>query len=166
MKRLLCALLLGVGLTQAQTPSPLTFYVHDTSGATPDTPLNSSYAFANTPQGSSKPLVIKAVNTSASTIYWVQAFVSNAANSTVGNGNFSITGQIIDQVLAPSGSLLFTINFSPTSTGAITGYLRATYQIQQAGCSFTSGANPCPSGTVNASTLTGERHQSSTATEL
>ena len=79
MKRLLCALLLGVGLTQAQTPSPLTFYVHDTSGATPDTPLNSSYAFANTPQGSSTPLVIKAVNTSASTIYWVQAFVSNAA---------------------------------------------------------------------------------------
>ena len=155
MKRLLCALLLGVGLTQAQTPSPLTFYVHDTSGATPDTPLNSSYAFANTPQGSSTPLVIKAVNTSASTIYWVQAFVSNAANSTVGNGNFSITGQIVDQVLAPSGSLLFTINFSPTSTGAITGYLRATYQIQQAGCSFTSGANPCPSGTVNASTLTG-----------
>ena len=155
MKRLLCALLLGVGLTQAQTPSPLTFYVHDTSGATPDTPLNSSYAFANTPQGSSTPLVIKAVNTSAGTIYWVQAFVSNAANSTVGNGNFSITGQIIDQVLAPSGSLLFTINFSPTSTGAITGYLRATYQIQQAGCSFTSGANPCPSGTVNASTLTG-----------
>jgi len=154
MKRLLCALLLGAGLASAQT-SPLTFYIHDTSGATPDKPLNSSYAFANTPQGSSTPLVIRAVNSSASTIYWVQAFVSNAANSTVANGNFSITGQVIDQVLAPSGSLLFTVNFAPTIAGATTGYLRATYQIQQGTCSFTSGTNPCPSGTTNASTLTG-----------
>jgi hypothetical protein len=94
------------------------------------------------------------VNSSASTIYWVQAFVPNAANSTVANGNFSITGQVIDQVLAPSGSLLFTLNFAPTVAGTTTGYLRATYQIQQPGCSFTNGANPCPSGTATAATLT------------
>jgi hypothetical protein len=154
MKRILVALLLGVGLASAQT-SPLTFYIHDTSGAAPDVPLSSSYSFANTPQGSSTPLVIRAVNSSASTIYWVQSFVSNAANSTVANGNFSVTGQVIDQVLAPSGSLVFTVNFTPTMAGATTGYLRATYQIQQGTCSFTSGTNPCPSGTVNASTLTG-----------
>jgi hypothetical protein len=155
MKRLLCALLLGAGLIHAQTTSPLTFYVHDTSGATPDKLLDSSYAFANTPQGSSTPLVIRAVNSSASTVYWALAFVSNAANSNVPNGNFSVTGQVIDQVLAPSGSLLFTVNFAPAAAGITTGYLRATYQIQQSGCSFTSGTNPCPSGTTNASTLTG-----------
>jgi hypothetical protein len=47
------------------------------------------------------------------------------------------------------------VNFAPTIAGATTGYLRATYQIQQGTCSFTSGTNPCPSGTANASTLTG-----------
>jgi hypothetical protein len=156
MKRLLCALLLGAGLIQAQPSSPFTFYIHDTSGTTPDKPLNPSYAFANTPEGSSTPVVIRAVNSSANTVYWVQAFVSNAANSAVTNANFSVTGQVIDQVLAPSGSLLFTVNFAPTIAGATTGYLRATYQIQQPlGCSFTSGTNPCQSGTVSVSTLTG-----------
>ncbi len=155
MKQLLCALLLGTGLAHAQTSSPLTFYIHDTSGAAPDVPLSSSYSFANTPQGSSTPLVIRAVNSSTSTVYWVQAFVSNAAGSNVPNANFSVTGQVIDQVLAPSSSLLFTINFAPAAVGVTTGYLRATYQTQQGTCSFTSGTNPCPSGTINASTLTG-----------
>jgi hypothetical protein len=155
MKQLLCALLLGVGLIQAQTSSPLTFYIHDTSGVTPDKLLDPSYAFANTPQGSSTPLVIRAVNSSTSPVYWVQAFVSNTANSTVANANFSVTGQVIDQVLAPSSSLLFSINFAPVAAGVTAGYLRATYQIQQGTCGFTSGTNPCPSGTVNASTLTG-----------
>jgi len=56
--------------------------------------------------------------------------------------------------VAPSGSLLFTVNFAPTVAGSTTGYLRATYQIQQPGCSFTSGVNPCPS-TVDTATLTG-----------
>jgi hypothetical protein len=154
MKRLLCALLLAAGLASAQT-SPLTFYIHDTSGAAPDVPLSSSYSFANTPQGSSTPLVIRAVNSSTSTVYWVQAFVSDTASSFTPNSNFSVTGQPIDQVLAPSGSLLFTANFAPTIAGSTTGYLRATYQIQQPGCIFTDGSKPCPSGTVNASTLTG-----------
>jgi hypothetical protein len=154
MKRLLCALLLGAGLTQAQTSSPLTFYIHDTSGTTPDTPLDSSYSFPNTPQGSSTPLVIMAVNSSASTIYFVQAFVSDAANSFAPNNNLSVTGQFVNKILAPSGSLPFTVNFAPTITGSTTGYLRATYQIQQPGCIFTDGSKPCPSGTVNASTLT------------
>ena len=57
-------------------------------------------------------------------------------------------------MLAPSGSLFFTVNFAPTVAGSTTGYLRATYQIQQPGCSFTSGANPCPS-IVDTATLTG-----------
>lgn len=155
MKRLVCALLLGVGLMYAQTSSPFTFYIHDTSGATPDKLLGSSYAFANTPQGSSTPLVIRAVNSSTSTAFWALGFVSNAASSNVPNANFSVTGQVVNQVLAPSGSLLFTINFAPSSAGVTTGYLRATYQVQQGTCSFTNGTNPCPSGTVNASTLTG-----------
>ncbi|HEY3454590.1 MAG TPA: hypothetical protein VGK64_08305 [Bryobacteraceae bacterium] len=154
MKRLLCALWLGAGLLQAQT-SPLTFYIHDTSGATPDTPLSSSYAFANTPAGSSTSIVIRAVNSSANTIYWVNAFVAESASSFVVNSNFSITGQFVNTPLAPSGSLLFTINFAPTTRGSTTGYLRATYQIQQGSCSFTSGTNPCPSSTATASTLTG-----------
>jgi len=156
VKRLLCALLLGGGLIQAQTSPPLTFYIHDTSGGTPDKLLDPSYAFANTSQGSSTPLVIRAVNSSTSPVYWVQAFVSNTANSTVANANFSVTGQVIDQVLAPSGSILFTVNFAPVVAGAAIGYLQATYQIQQpVGCSFTSGAKPCQSGTVSVSTLTG-----------
>jgi len=154
MKRLLCALWLGAGLLNAQ-PSPLTFYVHDTSGATPDTPLSSSYAFANTPAGSSTSIVIKAVNSSVNTIYWVNAFVADSASSFVVNNNFSITGQFVNTPLAPSNSLLFTINFAPTTLGTKTGYLRATYQVQQGSCSFTSGTNPCPSSTATVSTLTG-----------
>ena len=154
MKRLLCALWLGVGLLQAQT-SPLTFYVHDTRGVAPDTPLSSSYAFANTPAGSSTSIVIKAVNSSANTIYWVNAFLADSASSFVTNNNFSITGQFVNTPLAPSGFVLFTINFAPTTLGTTTGYLRATYQVQQGTCSFTSGSNPCPSGTATASTLTG-----------
>ena len=152
MKRLLCALWLGGGLLQAQT---LAFYVHDTRGVTPDTPLNSPYAFANTPAGSSTSIVIRAVNSSANTIYWVNAFVADAASSFTTNSNFSITGQVVSTPIAPSGSLLFTINFSPTTLGSTTGYLRATYQIQQGSCSFTSGTNPCPSSTATVSTLTG-----------
>jgi hypothetical protein len=155
MKRLLCALLLGAGLIQAQTSSPLTFYIHDTSGVTADTPLGSSYSFANTAQGSSTPLVIRAVNSSASTTFWVTGFVSAAAGSFTPNSNFSVTGQPIDQVLAPSSSFLFTVNFAPAIVGPTTGYLRATYQIQQSGCSFTNGANPCPSATLNVATLNG-----------
>ena len=154
MKRLLCALWLGAGLLQAQT-SPLTFYVHDTRGVAPDTPLSSSYAFANTPAGSSTSIVIKAVNSSANTIYWVNAFLADSASSFVTNNNFSITGQFVNTPLAPSGFVLFTINFAPTTLGTTTGYLRATYQVQQGTCSFTSGSNPCPSGTATASTLTG-----------
>jgi len=103
MKRLLCALWLGAGLLQAQT-SPLTFYVHDTRGVAPDTPLSSSYAFANTPAGSSTSIVIKAVNSSANTIYWVNAFLADSASSFVTNNNFSITGQFVNTRLRRQAS--------------------------------------------------------------
>jgi hypothetical protein len=95
------------------------------------------------------------VNSSANTVYWVNAFVADSASSFVVNNNFSITGQFVNTPLAPSGSIIFTINFAPTTLGAKTGYLRATYQVQQGSCSFTSGTHPCPSSTATASTLTG-----------
>jgi hypothetical protein len=154
MKLLLLSLLMAVG---AYAQSALTFYVHDTTGHTADTPFPSIYQLNSTPEGSGSPLVLKGINSSTNTIYLSTSYVSNTTGTTDLNPNFSLTGLSHDQPIPPGQSVVFTVNFVPIVTGLITGYLQVAYQIQQSGCSFnsTNPATACPSTISTVSTLTG-----------
>jgi len=156
MKRLLLAIALLAPLAASgQLASPFTFYVHDPTGATPDIPLPAAYQLTATPVGGSNSTVLRMVNSSQDTVYFVSALMSTGAASLAANPNFSVTGLFADETLAPSGDLLFTVNFTPSVVGSITGFLNIEFQIQQNGCSFTDSANPCPSGSANVSSMTG-----------
>jgi hypothetical protein len=138
-----------------QLTSPFTFYVHDTTGKLPDAVLPAAYQVPGTSVGGLSPTVLKMINTSANTIEFVLAAVSTGASSSAVNPNFSVTGQFQDLPLAPGGSVLFTVNFTPAATGVISGFLNVAFEIQQNGCSLSSSTNACPSNFVNISTLTG-----------
>lgn len=157
MNRRLClSLILLMGSAAcAQAASPFTLYVHDTTGTLPDTPLPSIYSLASTAVGGSSPTVIKMVNTSANDVYFATALVSTSATSSTTNTNFSVTGVFDDQLLVPGASVLYTINFAPTTTGVITGYLNLAYQVQTGGCVFSGSGTVCPANLTSASTLTG-----------
>jgi hypothetical protein len=155
MKSLLLSLLLATG-AYAQIPA-LTFYVHDTTGVTADTPLPAIYQLNSTPEGSGSPLVLKGINSSTNTIYLNASYVSNTAGTPDLNPNFSLTGLYSGLAMPPGGSVIFTVNFAPLVTGPLTGYLQVAYQIQQSGCTFnsTDPATACPSTISTVSTLTG-----------
>ncbi len=158
---LTAALVLSAG-AQTTTPAfPFTYYVHDTTGVTADYALPSIYQFASTPLGNGSHVVIKAVNTSSAPAFMGQVFVGTVSGSTVQNPNFSVTGLATSISVPVGGSLLFQINFIPTSTGAISAYLETTYQVQSGTCSFTS-TDPntqCPSGQTTNATLNGTSTQ-------
>jgi hypothetical protein len=155
MKSLLLSLLLATG-AYGQAPS-LTFYVHDTTGVTADTPLPAIYQLNSTPEGSGSPLVLKGINSSTNTIYLSASYVSNTAGTPDLNPNFSLTGLYSGLAMPPGGSVIFTVNFAPLVAGPLTGYLQVAYQIQQSGCTFnsTGPATACPSTISTISTLTG-----------
>ena len=111
-------------------------YIHDTTGTLPDTVLPPIYQLASTPVGGSTPLVLKMVNTSANNVNFVVALVSTSSTSTASNPNFSVTGLFQNEVLVPGASVLYTVNFAPTTAGSVTGYLNLEFQIQQNGCVF------------------------------
>jgi hypothetical protein len=152
---LLTLVLLAPIAVYGQVASPFSFYVHDTTGTTPDTPLPAAYQLAETPVGGSSPTVLKMVNSSQNTVFFVVAVMSVSTTSEVANPDFSVTGLFADYVLPPGGDLLFSVNFVPSVTGTLTGFLNVEFQISQSGCSFTSSVNACPSGLVNVSTMTG-----------
>ena len=135
MKSVLLSLLLA---TSAYAQSALTFYVHDTTGQTADTPLPAIYQLNSTAEGSSSPLVLKGINSSTNTIYLSTSYVSNTAGTTDLNPNFSLTALYAGLTMPPGGSVIFTVNFAPVVTGPLTGYLQVAYQIQQTGCTFNS----------------------------
>jgi hypothetical protein len=63
----------------------------------------------------------------------------------------------MNQILAPSASEYFNVNFTPSRTGQLLGYLQVTYVVQQNGCVFagaTSGTS-CNGFTDAVSTLEG-----------
>ncbi len=156
MKRLLLALALLTPIAAyCQVASPFTFFIHDTTGATPDTPLPAAYQLAETPVGGYSPTVLKMVNSSQNSVYFIVALMSVSATSQVANPDFSVTGLFADESLPPGGDVLFTVNFSPSVTGTLTGFLNVEFEIQQNGCSLTSSVNGCPSAWVNVSTMTG-----------
>ena len=156
MKSLLLVLCLVAG---AYAQSPLTFYIHDTTGKTADTPLPAIYQFNSTAAGSGSPLVLKGFNSSGATISLTTEYVSNTAGSTDNNSNFSVTGGFTGLTIPPGGSVIFSVNFVPVVTGPLVAYLQIQYQVQQPGCvlgTTPSGTTPiCPSSIAAISTLTG-----------
>lgn len=165
MKRLLSLLVLlaaaKLSATAATTPAfPFTFYIHDTTGVAADTPLSSIYQFAATPLGSNSNVVLKAINSSSAVAFIGAVSVTTTPTSGVLNTNFTV-GPGLQLGVPVGGSVLFTVNFSPTVTGVVTGYLQTSYQVQQSGCSFfsTNPATQCPSGLNIAATLSGTATQ-------
>ena len=133
--------------------------IHDPSGATADTPFSSAYQFAATPVGEATQVILRFTNPSSHPIQVAAIYVGNAAGTSNSTQNFSVTGAAIDKTLA-AGSANFedvTLSFTPQANSAITGYLQATYQIQENGCDFTSQtpSTQCPSNSAAISTLSG-----------
>jgi hypothetical protein len=149
----LLAVFLAVG--QAQSTSPLALYLHDTTGILPDTPLPFNYQLASTAVGGNTPTVLKMINSSSNNVYFATALVSPSVGSTAQNPNFSVNGVFVDQILVPGASVLFTVNFTPTTTGIITGYLTLAYQVQQNGCVYSGAGTVCPATLSNASIFNG-----------
>ena len=151
----LCALLLPAAGNAATPAFPFTFYIHDTTGVNPDTALPSIYQFGATPVGGYTNVVLKAINTSTSTVYLGTVYAALTNGGAQLNQNFSITGLYQDLSLPPGGSVVFTVNFDPATTGLSTAYLQTSYQVQQGSCNFTSStaATQCPGGTALVSTM-------------
>jgi hypothetical protein len=140
----------------SQVTNPFTLYVHDTTGKLPDTPLPAIFQLASTPVGGSSATVIKMINTSSNNVNFATAVLSVSATSVAANANFSLTGLFENQTLAPGASVLFVINFTPTTSGPLTGYLNLAFQVQQNGCAFSgSSGTICPANILNVSTLSG-----------
>ena len=153
MKFLLVSVLV-CGSLSAQT---LSFTVHDPTNTHPDSTLPATYQLPDTPQDSASSVVINVTNSSAATVLVAQIYVGSAAGSAVLSPDFSVTGLNQNAILAPGGGLQFTLNFRPSTTGPISGYLQAAYAVQQNGCVIgsTSPATQC-AGIISAvSTLQG-----------
>jgi hypothetical protein len=146
---------LGVAIAASlEAASPLTFYLSNANGTT-GAALPNAYAFPATAQASAYSVILKATNTSTNTVDFPSVIVTASANSTVLSSDFTVTGFFSSGTLAPGASTLFTVNFAPTETGAIIGYLQFVYRIEQNGCTSSSPLAQCPSTIATASILTG-----------
>ncbi len=153
MRTLLLLALCGLSVS-AQT---LTFSIHDNTGATSDVALPTAYQFAATPQGSAASIMLKISNNGTSPVDVVLAYVGNSAGSSVANPNYTVTGLDQGHILAPSGAEYFTLNFTPSTTGQLFGYLQVTYTAQQGGCALggSNASTACSGTTAAVSTLEG-----------
>ena len=123
MKAALFALLFA-GPVGAQ----MSFYIDTTNGASPSNQLQalpSSYSFADASVGAASAIVLRAVNTSSASITLNAIFVGAAAGSTTSTPNFTLTGLPVNSTLAPQAWKNFTVNFTPSVTGSLSGYLQA-----------------------------------------
>ncbi len=153
MKSLLLLALCCVSLP-AQT---LTFSIHDNTGATPDGALPSAYQFPSTPQGSAVGFLVEIKNNGPNPVEVALVYVGAIAGSTAPNPNYSVTGLDQGHILGPAGSQPFMLNFTPSTTGQLLGYLQVAYTVQQGGCvlgNATSGTQ-CSGGISPVSTLEG-----------
>jgi hypothetical protein len=106
----------------------MSFYIDSTNGAAPSNQLQalpSSYSFPDASVGSASAIVLRAVNTSSASITLNAIFVGAAAGSTTSTPNFTLTGLPVNSTLAPQTWKDFTINFTPSVTGSLSGYLQA-----------------------------------------
>jgi hypothetical protein len=120
MKLVWLALVCACGLS-AQT---LSFTVHDNTGQTPDTTLPAAYQFASTRVAESTTVMLAIKNTGTSSITVITAVVGAQSGSLVASPNYTITGLGLNRVLAPNGTEYFNLNFTPTTTGQLFGYLQ------------------------------------------
>ena len=127
-------LLIPLFICSSLAAQTLSFAIHDPSGTNPDTTLPVTYQFSDTPQDSASSIVINAKNISSSTVLVAQIYVGSTSGSAVLSPDFSVTGLNQNATLAPGNSLQFTLNFRPSATGALSGYLQAAYAVQQNGC--------------------------------
>ncbi len=160
----MAAMLAFIGQAQTTTAPafPFTYYIHDTTGTVSDYPLPSIYQFTSTALGSSSHIVVKVINTSGAPAFMGDVLVTPSASTLTQSPDFTVTG-LADSIAVPSGgSLLFQVNFTPTSAaGPLVAYLQTSYQVQAPGCSFTSTnvATQCPSGLNVSATLNGTATQ-------
>ena len=154
MKRLFFLLALCCAGLPAQT---LTFSIYDNTGVTPDQPLPAAYQFPSTPQGGAASTLLKVTNTGSSPVEVVGIYVGASAGSLVATPNFTITGLPQDSILAPSNSQVFTLNFTPSSTGQLLGYMQIAYVTQSGVCSLGTGSpsSQCSSSLAAISTVEG-----------
>lgn len=117
MKGLLLGLALGAALLQAQTTSPLSFYLDSSGGQQPVSQLQSfptNYSFPDTPAGGYSSVGVRVVNTSAAA---VQLSALGFVSGTDQNNNF--TGNLTNSLsLAPGEGQFFTMYFVPVTVGA------------------------------------------------
>ncbi len=155
MKALLIALFC-CGSLAAQSPS---FFITDPTGSNIVGPLPAVYQFADTPEYSGTPVVLRATNPSQFTMAIDQIFVAVASGSTVQSPDFPVTGVFLGKVLPPGSSNFedFTVTFAPVATGALTAVLRVAYEVQQNGCILgsTDPATQCPATVADVSILQG-----------
>jgi hypothetical protein len=138
----------------------LAVVMHDPTNTVPDSSLSSLYLFADTPVGNAGSIVLRFANASAATVQIEAILVDTGSSMSPASPHFTVTGAGIGKTLGTGPAASFqdaTVSFTPQATGLLTGYLLATYQIQQGGCSFTSTtpATQCPTKTALISTLTG-----------
>ena len=133
----------------------LTFYI-DNSGSL--SPLGATYTMPPTAAGTASSVTPRIVNTSANPIEIVQVVASTASGSVVANSNFSITGLDIPDILpAQTGFEDFTLSFTPTAAGQVSGFLVVVYAEQQNGCVLESSnaSLQCPTTIATVSQLQG-----------
>ncbi len=135
----------------------LTFAIHDNTGATPDVPLTGTYQFPSTPQGSASSVLVEITNNGPNPVEVALVYVGAVAASSAANPNYSVTGLDQGYILAPTGSQPFLLNFTPSTTGQLLGYLQVAYTVQQDGCvlASTTPATQCSGGVSPVATLEG-----------
>jgi hypothetical protein len=136
----------------------LSVTVHDASGSA-DAALGNSYTFPDTPQGGNNSVVLRFTNSSGQPVQVNNIYVGEVNSSSVLSDSFTVTGVYLNKILGAheSNAEEVTLSFTPPTVSSEVGFLQATYQIQQNGCSFTSiiAATQCPSRTAAISTLRG-----------
>jgi len=126
MKLLACALLFSAVVCAQQ--APVNFYIDPSAGHDSTdqlTSLPATYQFPDTAVGDSSAVVLRVVNPSTTASVVLNAvFVGAAANSATATPDFTITGLAVNATLAPGSSKLFTLSFTPSAAGSLSGYLQ------------------------------------------
>ncbi|MBV9083309.1 MAG: choice-of-anchor D domain-containing protein [Acidobacteriaceae bacterium] len=150
MKTLLAAALLCAAAARAQD---LSVVIHDPTGNVADQPLPASYQFLATPVGGGNSIVLRITNTSGWPMQIATVLVGSSSGSSTLSPDFTVTGVAVAKTLAPSSGFEdVTLNFNPTTTGTLTGYLQAFYQVQKNGCDLASN-NPNTQCTAQSAAL-------------
>ncbi|MBV8070636.1 MAG: choice-of-anchor D domain-containing protein [Acidobacteriaceae bacterium] len=149
MNRLLCCLVLAALPVASQT---LSFSIQGSS-----TTLGTTYSFPDTAQSSSSSIQVNVKNTGTVPVGIIDVYATVNSSFSAQNPNFTVTGFDLNSTLAPGASEPFTVNFTPTTAGALTGYLQVAYFVEQGGCSFSnSQSSGCTASILNATTLQGK----------